>query len=81
MGFDEKRDGLNGLREAAQTIDDGDQHIVEPAVLELVKNLQPEFGALGLLDSQAQHLFPTIGAYAQRQIHRLIFNRPLVTNL
>ena len=43
----------DGLGEALEPVDDGDQDIVDAAGLELVDDLKPELGAFGLLDPDA----------------------------
>jgi transposase len=68
------------LWEAAQVVDDGDQDIVQPAVFQFIENLQPEFGALGLLDPQAQHFLAPVGANAQGQINGLVLDCAFVTD-
>ncbi len=45
-----RKDGLNNLQKAAQTIHDGDQNVILTSVLQLVEYLEPELGTLGMLD-------------------------------
>ena len=51
-----------------------------PPVLDLGHHPQPELGALGLLDPQAQNLFVALNGEAQRQIDRLVADHPLVAD-
>ena len=64
-----------------QAIDDGDQDVLGAAVLDLVHHPQPELGALGLLDPKAQHFLVAGGAHADRQVHGLVLDQPLVADL
>ena len=67
-------DGLYRLREAFQPIDDGDQDIGHAALLDLVHVRQPELGALGLLDPQAQDFLGSVRAHADADIDRLVLH-------
>ena len=51
-----------------------------PPVLDLGHHPQPELGALGLLDPQAQNLFVALNGEAQRQIDRLVADHPLAAD-
>src|SRR5437660_10962623 len=44
----------NRIREALQPVDNGDQHVLDTAVLQLIHDAQPEFGAFVLLELEAQ---------------------------
>ena len=46
-----------------------------------LRGLLTEYGALGLLDPQAQHFLATVGADAQRQIDCLVPDRAFVADL
>ena len=54
----------NGIWEALEAIDDGDQDVVGSPALDLVHDPQPELGALALLDPQAQYFLVTGGTHA-----------------
>src|SRR6185437_8018837 len=69
------------LGKALQTIDNRDQHVFDAAVLQLVHDAQPEFGALVLLEPQPQNLLGAVGPHAERNVHRLIAHGPLVADL
>jgi hypothetical protein len=68
--------GIDCLREALQAIDDGDQNVLGSAGLQLVDDAQPEFGAFGLFDPDAEDL---LGAWqdAERDIDRLVVHGAL----
>ncbi|KVN92973.1 hypothetical protein WJ70_14060 [Burkholderia ubonensis] len=72
---------LDCLGEAAQAVNDGDQDVVQAAVLQFVEDLQPELGTLGLLDPQTQHFLAAVGPNSQRKVHRLVLDRAFVANL
>jgi hypothetical protein len=57
-------DRVDGLREALQAVHHRDQHILDAAVFQLGHHAQPEFGALRLLDPDAQNLLGAIGPHA-----------------
>jgi site-specific DNA recombinase len=63
--------GGDRLGKGLQTVDHGDEHILDAAVLELGHHPQPEFGALGLLDPQAQDLLATVSPDAESGRDRL----------
>ncbi len=54
--------GADRLGEALQPVDDGDQDVGDAAVAQLVHDAQPELGALGLLEPEAEHLLGAVGA-------------------
>ena len=66
---------------ALQAVDDGDQHVLDAAVLQLVHDAQPELGALVLLEPQAQDLLGAVGAHAERDVDRLVADQPFVADL
>ena len=49
-----RKNGVDGLRKTLQAIYDGDQNVLGSTGLELVDDAQPEFGALGLFDPDAE---------------------------
>src|SRR5512135_1168766 len=61
---------LDGLGEALQPIDDGDQHVLDAAVLQLGHHAQPELGAFALLDPQSEDLLVAFRAHAARGARR-----------
>ena len=66
---------------ALQAVDDGDQHVLDAAVLQLVHHAQPELGAFVLLEPQPQDLLGAVGAHAERDMHRLVADQPFVADL
>ena len=67
----------NGIGESLQTIDAGDQDILDAAVLQLGQHAEPELRAFGLGEPQAQKLFVTFQIDAQSEINGLV-DDPLV---
>jgi hypothetical protein len=53
----------------------------DAAVAQFVHDAQPELGALGLLDPEAEHLLGAVGAHAERDVDRLAAHRALVAHL
>ena len=53
----------------------------DAAVAQLVHDPQPELGALGLLDPEAEHLLGAVGADAERDVDGLVAHRALVADL
>src|SRR5215204_3176338 len=51
---------------------DGNQHVLDAAVLQLVHDAQPEFGALVLFEPKPQDFLAAIGAHPKRDVHRLV---------
>ena len=76
-----REDGGDRLGEALQAIDDGDQDVLDAAVLQLVHDPQPELGALGLLDPEAEDLLGAVGQDAERDVDRLVADDALVADL
>jgi len=71
-----REDRLDRFREAFQAVDNGDENVADAAVPELVHHLEPELGALGVLDPEAEHVLGPVGGDAQRNIDRLVANEP-----
>ena len=53
------KDRLDRLREAFAPVHAADQNVLQAALLQIGQHLRPEFGALGLLQPQAQHVAVT----------------------
>ena len=70
-----------GLRNSLQAIGDGDQNIFNTACLEVVEDLEPEFGALCVLDPQPQDVAAAVGQNPQRQINCLVAHNGFFSNL
>src|SRR3954471_13862051 len=73
--------GADRLGEALQPVDDRDQDVGEATVLQLVHHPQPELGTLGLLDPEPEHLLCAVRPDPERDVHRLVADRPLVAHL
>ncbi len=76
-----RKDSVDGLWEALEAIDHGDQYILDATVLQFGHDAQPELGTFGLFDPDAQYLLGAVGAHAQRQIHGLVLDAALVADL
>jgi site-specific DNA recombinase len=73
--------GANRFGEALQPVGHRNEDVLDTAVLQLVHHPEPELGALGLLDPQAQHLLRAVRADAEGDVHRLVPDGALVSNL
>ena len=71
----------DGVREALQAIDDGNQQVVDAAIAQLAHHPHPELCPLGLLDPDPEHVLAPVRRDADRQIHGLVAHRPLVAHL
>ena len=74
-------DSRDCLGETLETIDYGDQHVLDAAVLDLVHNAQPEFSALVLFEPKPQDFLAAVGAHAERNVDSLISYQPFVADL
>src|SRR5260364_474718 len=72
---------LGSVRKAMQPIDDGNEKIAQAPIAQLIKDLQPAFGALRVFDPQAQHFLAIIRAHAGRKRYGLVFYAPFLPNL
>jgi len=70
--------GRNGLGEAFEAVDDGNQNISDATVLELIHDPEPEFGAFSLFDPDAQFLFAAIGQYGECNLDSLVPDKAFV---
>ena len=75
------KDGVDCLGKALKAIDDSNQDVGDAPVLKLVHHPQPELGALGLLDPDAQNLLGAVRQDAESDIDRLIPDKALVADL
>src|ERR1700733_10824009 len=55
-----RKNGVDGLRKTLQAIEDGAQKVLCSPGLELADDAQPEFGALGLFDPDAENLLGAV---------------------
>src|SRR5664279_1757831 len=72
------KDGRDRLGESFETVDDGDQDVVDAAQLQLVHHLEPEFGAFGLLDPKPKNVFVARRIEPERDVDRLVFDHAFV---
>ena len=72
---------VDGLRKALQTINDGDQNILDTSVLQFVHHPQPEFGSFACLDPNTKNIFRSISLHAKCQIDRLVADEPFIPDL
>jgi hypothetical protein len=68
-------------RACLEPVDDGDQDVVDAPGLELVHHLQPELGALGLLDPQPEHLLLAFAVEGERDIDGFVADQAFVADL
>ena len=76
-----RKGGGDRLREALQTIHDGDQHVFDATAPQVVHDAQPELGALGLLDPQPQNFLGAVGPDTKNDIDRLVAHGSFVAHL
>lgn len=69
---------VDRLGKALQAVDDGDQDVGHAAVPQIVHDLEPEFGAFGLLDPKPENVFLARCSHAQHDVDRLVFDHPLI---
>ena len=77
----QRENRTDGLWKALQPIDDGDQDVTDAAALEFIHDAQPELGAFGLLDPQAQNILGTVGQDTQRDVDRLVAHGAFIADL
>ena len=76
-----REDGRNRFRKAFKPIRDDDQNILDAPVFDLVHDFEPELGAFGLLDPQAEDFFRAVGYGRSQSLgHQSIFG-PKATSL
>jgi len=65
---------VDGVREALEAINDGDQDVFDAPVAQIVHHREPELGPLIIGDPQPQNLAFTFRSDAQSDVNRLVFN-------
>jgi hypothetical protein len=75
-----RKHSIDRLGKALQAIDDGDQNVTNATVLQLVHDAQPELGAFGLLDPDAEYLLGAIRANAKRNVDGLVADKAFVAD-
>src|SRR5262245_40589934 len=63
---------VDGFGKTLQAIDNSDENVLCPTRLQLIDNAQPELGALGLLDPDAENLLGAVRQDAERDVARLV---------
>ena len=63
-----------------QAVNHGDENVANASVSQLIHDSEPEFGALGGLDPQAQNVLRSIRSDAERNIDGLVTDQPLVAD-
>src|SRR3954465_3840434 len=76
-----REDSRDRLGEALQAVDDSDQHVLDAAVFQLVRDAQPELGALVLFEPQPQDFLAAVGTHAERDMDSLIAYQSFVADL
>jgi len=61
--------GQDRLGKPLQAVDDGEQHVLDAAVVELVHDAQPELCPFVLLEPEAEDFLGSVGPNAQRPPH------------
>ena len=74
-------DSGDRLRETLQPVDNGDQHVLDTAILQLIHDAQPEFGAFVLLEPEAQNFLGPVGAHAECDVHSFVADQPFIADL
>lgn len=72
-------DGLDGLGQPLEAVDAGDEAVVHTACFQFVEHGQPELGALGLGQPQAQQFLLAVQVDAQRQVDGLVAEGTFLT--
>jgi hypothetical protein len=60
-----REDGVDRLGESLQAIDNGEENVADAPVPEFVHDAQPELGAFGVLDPQAENILRAVCLDAQ----------------
>src|SRR5215207_8443311 len=80
-GLDDRlrEDGVDRFGESLQAIDNGDENVADAPVPEFVHDAQPELGAFGVLDPQAENILRAVCLDAD--VDRLVADHALVSDL
>ena len=65
---------VDGVREALEAINDGNQDILQAPVLQIIHDRQPEFGSLVVGNPKPRNLTFTLRGDAQSHINGLVLN-------
>jgi len=69
-----REDGFDGVREADQCVDGGDEHVLDPAVLQFRGDTEPALGPLGLTHPGFPELLVAGQGEGQGQVDGLRLN-------
>src|SRR3954447_10845071 len=72
---------LDGLGEALEAVDAGDEDVVDAAAAQVVEDGQPELGALGFLPPQAEDLALAVAGDPQGEVAGAALDRAVLTDL
>src|SRR5690606_20867844 len=73
-----RENGCDGLREALQAIDTGDEDIFHTTLLQVGQHRKPELGAFTLGEVKADQVLAALDINTENVIHRTGLNRPVV---
>jgi len=73
--------GFDGLREALEAVDHGDEDILDAPVAQVAQDFRPEFGAFTGLKPKAQDVARAIWQDCQRDEDRLVADRPIAADI
>ena len=65
---------IDGVREALEAVNDGNQDILQAPVLQIIHDRQPEFGSLVVGNPKPRNLTFTLRGDAQSHINGLVLN-------
>lgn len=74
------KNGINGIGEAGKAVDTSNEKVGQAPILELGKDLKPEFGALGLLNPHAQEFLLSFHVDGQGKVYGLVEHFVFVAN-
>ena len=74
-------DRLDCFGETGQAVHAADQDVLDAALLELAEYVDPELGALGLLEPHAEHVALAAGPHPEREVASLALHRTALLDL
>ena len=73
-----RKGGRDGLRKALETVDHGDENVLNTPALQLIHHREPEFGALIVGNPETQNLTNTVSRDAKGHINGLVLDHAAV---